>query len=266
MKRLPLVLFFVCMIIMGGVGGTVRASGVMQEDLSLFFEGFKGTFVLYDQNNDNYIIYNEEQAEKRVSPCSTFKIYNSLIGLESGVLDKEDVYTLIKWNGKEYTISSWNRDHTLASAISNSVVWYYQEVASRVGSQRMQEYINKLHYGNQDISGGITQFWLRSSIKISAKEQVELLRKLYSYELPFEKENIDIVKRIIVLSNENAVFSGKTGSGYENDKYIFGWFVGCIERDGNKYFFATNIEGDDGAHGGKAREITKAILREKGLL
>ena len=32
------------------------------------------------------------------------------------------------------------------------------------------------------------------------------------------------------------------------------------------YVFATNIEAADGANGGKAREITKLILKEMGIL
>lgn len=248
--------------------GTVQASNAtIRDDLQKYFTGYEGTFVLYDETSDQYTIYNEPQSNARLSPCSTFKIFNSLIGLESGVLDKEDVFTLIKWNGQQYPFPSWNHDHTLSSAIANSVVWYYQELARRVGNDRMAEYVNKLHYGNQDISGGIDRFWLRSSLKISAREQVELLKQLYGDQLPFAPDNIAVVKKIIVLStSDNLIFSGKTGSAYQNGQYTLGWFVGCVEKGGRKYFFATNIQHGQDAHGGKAREITKLILKELELL
>lgn len=267
MKKIILLLVTVLLFTGMHSGSDAKASGIIQQDYSKYFAGYTGTFVLYDRSNDQYTIYNQQQSDKRLSPCSTFKIYNALIGLESGILDREDVYTLFKWNGTQYPFPHWNKDQTLASAISGSVVWYFQELASRVGSDRMQYYLDSLPYGNCDILGGITRFWLRSSLRISAKEQVDLLNRLYSGDIPFSQDNINVVKKDIVLANEDGViFSGKTGSGYENGKWILGWFVGCVEKDGKSYFFATNIEANDNASGGKAREITTTILQDMGLL
>lgn len=241
---------------------------VAREDFGKYFEGFTtGTFVMYDEANDQYTVFNEPQSTNRLSPCSTFKIYSSLAGLETGVLDQEDVYTLAKWNGTQYTFPTWNHDQTLASATRDSVVWYFQKLASQIGTERMQTYLDKIEYGNRDISGGLTTFWLRSSLQISAREQVDLLYRLYSGKLPVSPENVAIVKKNITLSENNGVrFMGKTGSGLQNDKWILGWFVGCVEKQGQRYFFATNIQGQDGAIGGKAREITKSILRDLQVL
>jgi beta-lactamase class D len=131
----------------------------------------------------------------------------------------------------------------------------------------MQSYVDKLEYGNRDISGGLTTFWLRSSLQISAREQVDLLHRLYSGKLPISSDNVEIVKKNITLSENNGVrLMGKTGSGFEDGKWILGWFVGCVEKQGNHYFFATNIQAPDGATGGKAREITKLILKDLGVL
>jgi bla regulator protein BlaR1 len=235
------------------------------EDLSTYFTGYEGCFVLYDLKANTYTIYNKEKSIKRLPPNSSFKIYNSLIGLESGVLKDEN--TLFKWDGTKHGIETWNRDHTLASAFSNSVVWYYKMLATQVGEKSMQEYIDKIEYGNKDISGGIDKFWLQSSIKISPMEQIELLRKFYNYELPFTKENVAIVKKIMIISNENGiVFRGKTGSGMKDNKYINGWFVGYVEKEGKVYLFATNIEAAQEADGKKAKEITIELLKAKDLL
>lgn len=237
----------------------------IDEDLSTYFTGYDGCFVLYNLENNTYTIHNKEKSTKRLSPNSTFKIYNSLIGLENGVLKDEN--TMFKWDGTKHDSLSWNRDHTLASAFSNSVVWYYKILASQVGEKTMQEYVDKLGYGNKDISGGIDKFWLQSSIKISPMEQVELLRKMYYYDLTFAKKNIDIVKKIMILSSENGtVFRGKTGSGTKDNKYINGWFVGYVEKEGKVYFFATNIEAEQDAKGKQAKDITIRILRDKDLL
>lgn len=242
-----------------------KATTTATEDLSGYFEGFEGCFVLLDGKKDELTVYNEVKCKKRVPPCSTFKIVNSLIGLETGVLQDEN--TLLKWDGTKYPIPEWNKDHTLASAVSNSVVWYFQQVAAKIGEERMQSYLNRISYGNMDISGGITKFWLQSSLMVSPLEQVELLRNFHEYNLPFSSRNIDIVKKVLVLSKENGVaFSGKTGSGISDGKGVNGWFVGYVERDNNVYYFAANIEAEDGASGVKAKELAAKILKDKGIL
>lgn len=233
---------------------------VISEDFSQYFAGNKGSFVLFDKNKNIYFIYDEVQSQQRVSPCSTFKIINSLIGLEAQILQDEN--TVLKWNGKRNEIDAWNRDHTLASAFSNSVVWYYQAVASKVGREKMESLLKEADYGNIDISGGLTKFWLNSSLKISPLEQVVLLRKFYSYGLPFSRKNIDIVKNIMIISANNVRFlSGKTGFAGSG----LGWFVGYVEKDNNVYFFATKLEGSN-ITPSTARKITETILKDKELL
>ena len=242
------------------------------ESFGNYFDGFQGTFVLYDESRELYTIYNPEQSLKRLTPCSSSKIYNALIGLETGVIADENF--VIQWDGTPQPMAMWEKDQTLASAISGSVVWYYKEFIHQVGKERAQWYYDEMDYGNRDISGGQVfvdpkgdPFWIRSSLKINAIEQVDLLTKFYKYDLPFSKRNIEIVKKCIILSDKDGiVFSGKTGSGSEKGKYIVGWFVGSIEKDGKRYNFATNIEGTDGASGGKARGISIEILKDMGLL
>lgn len=268
MERWFLVVLMLIFVNLGSVTSANAAAFMERADFGKYFAEFTaGTFVMYDEANDQYIVFNEPQSVKRLSPCSTFKIYNSLAGLETGVLDQEDIYTLLKWNRTQYTFPAWNHDQTLASATRDSVVWYFQELASRIGTDRMQKYLNTIEYGNRDISGGLTTFWLRSSLQISAREQVDLLQKLYSGKLPVSPQNVAIVKKNITLSeHDNMRFMGKTGSGFQEDKWLLGWFVGCVEKPGNRYFFATNIQASDGATGGKAREITKLILKDLQVL
>lgn len=234
-------------------------------DFASFFQGYEGCFVLYNVKQNSYIRYNEKRCEERLSPCSTFKIPNSLIGLETGVVkDENHVY---KWDGVKRPIESWNRDHDLRSAIANSAVWYYQKLAAEVGETRMKEWLGKLHYGNEDISGGITTFWLDNSLKISANEQIDFLTKFYKNELPFSQRSLDIVKNVLILSKtDQSVFRGKTGSGYEENGKTWGWFVGYVETGGNAYVFATNIEAKSGANGRKAREIVENIIKSLSLL
>ena len=230
-------------------------------DLSLYFEDFKGCFILFDKNRNEYSIFNETKSQTRISPCSTFKIVNSLFGLDTGVLQDEN--TLFKWGGEKYSISEWNKDQTMASAFRDSVVWYYQKVASGVGTDRMQKYLNSISYGDANMSGGLTHFWLDSTLKISPLEQIELLKRFYSYQLPFSTRNIDIVKKIMLISDSNGVrLSGKTGTAGQKN----GWFVGYVEKGNDVYYFAANIEAKKNATGVNARSITLRILNDKKIL
>ncbi|HVQ35961.1 MAG TPA: penicillin-binding transpeptidase domain-containing protein, partial [Pyrinomonadaceae bacterium] len=220
------------------------------QDLSSYFKGTNGAFVVYDLKNDRYVRYNPHRCRQRFSPKSTFKIPNSLIGLETGVI--RDAEFVIPWNREKYPPAGWSQepfihwpeDHTLRSAIKYSVLWYYREVALRVGSQPMKKYVASFNYGNKDVSGRVDNFWLNNVLKISADEQVEFLRALYTGRLPVSKRSIGIVKDILVLEKTPAYqLSGKTGGGPISEGVVIGWFVGYLESNGNVYFFATNIEG-----------------------
>lgn len=264
MKKTINIFLMLIMLTCLGVSNVQAAETVEDANLAKYFSGFaSGTFVMYDAKNDRYTIYNLEQSKKPLSPCSTFKIYSSLIGLETGVLSKDNDTTLLEWDGGQYSIPSWHQNHTLASATKNSVVWYFQKVVEKIGAERMQKYLNEINYGNKDISSGLTTFWLDESLKISAQQQVKLLRKLYDYQLPFNPENIQIVKQNINLINTaDNIFAGKTGSNGSS----LGWFVGYATKGNNEYFFAVNIEGQGEVSGSVAREISRAILQEYEIL
>lgn len=254
------------------VTGVVTVSA---QDLSSFFKDTKGAFVLYDQRNDRYMRYNETRCRMRFSPKSTFKIPNSLIGLETGVIRDADF--VIPWNRQKYPpqdnwdqfpFKHWGQDHALRSAIKYSVLWYYRELALHVGQQRMRKYVKALDYGNKDISGGIDSFWLNGGLKISADEQVEFLKKFYAGRLPISQRSVEIVKDILVLEQTPQYkLSAKTGGGSLAEGKYIGWFVGYLETQGNVYFFATNIEGASYPEiRDKRIDVTKRILVELGLL
>ncbi len=234
-------------------------------DFKARFGKFDGCFILRDMNAGWTLRYNETRCAQPLSPCSTFKIFNAMAGLEAGVVEGPD--TLIKWDGKERWSKAWNHDHTLASAIRDSVLWYFQEVARRIGAERMKGYIDACGYGNRDISGGIDQFWLQSSLTISANQQIDFLQQLYTGRLPFKPAVMETVKKMLVVDHgEGWTLSGKTGSGTTNDKRTLGWFVGRIISNKHEYVFALNISADDGAWGPGARELVTTILGDLGLM
>ncbi len=228
-------------------------------DLSSCFQGYEGSFVLYDMAQDTWNIYDIDRAALRVSPDSTYKIYDALIGLEAGIITPED--STMEWNRELYPFQEWNADQTLQSAMSASVNWYFQEIDKQLGTSAIDRYIREIRYGNENTKGGLSSYWMESSLKISPIEQVELLRKLYENSLGFRTKNIDTVKDSILLSSsESGNLYGKTGTGCIDGKDVNGWFVGYVEAPDNTWFFAANIAANDDASGNSAAEITRHIL------
>ena len=233
-------------------------------DFSKYFGKYEGSFVLYDLGNDAWSIHDIEHATLRVAPDSTYKIYDALFGLEEGVITPEDSF--IAWNGESYPFEAWNADQTLQSAMSSSVNWYFQSVDEQLGTTSVYDYIKEIGYGNKNMSGDFSTYWMESSLKISPIEQVELLTQLQNNNFGFAPENINAVKDSICLSSSDAgTFYGKTGTGRVDGQDVNGWFIGYIETADNTYFFATNIGADSDATGGNATEITMSILSDMNI-
>mgnify|MGYP000606331219 CR=1 FL=1 len=80
---------------------------ITEADWSDYFGGLNGTAVIYDPSASQYTIYNPDLAVTRSSPCSTFKVISSLIGLESGIIDPEN--STRTWSGEIFWNEDWNR-------------------------------------------------------------------------------------------------------------------------------------------------------------
>jgi beta-lactamase class D len=223
-----------------------------------YFPHNKGTFVMRDMLTNQTFIYNEERARKPQPPESTFKIVNALIGLQVGVV--QDEYEVKRWDGVKRSRGEWNKDHTLGSAMRASAVWYYQAMARDIGKERMQEWLNKLNYGNKDISAGIDTFWLNSSLQISPLEEMEFLSRLVQEKLPFDKKHMKTVKRMLIQEEgDNYTLFGKTGT---RNNPPAGWFVGFVESNYHTYVFAANIDGQGTVAPQKIKDLATDILKE----
>ena len=236
-------------------------------DLTKEYQGYDAAFVLYDLHSNTTSRYNVDRCAQGFLPASTFKILNSLIALETGVIP--DVDYQIKWDGTVYDVASWNQDQTMETAFRNSVVWYYQQIAQRIGSETMQKYIKLVGYGNEDMGGALNSFWLDGNLRISADEQVDFLHRFYSGELPFSARSVSKVKDLLLIKQADGIkLSGKTGStGVGKDRIA--WFVGYIEANNNVYFFATNISplsADATINGEIAKTITIKAMQKIKLL
>jgi beta-lactamase class D len=247
-------------------------------DLKSYFGDFIGGFCIYDLKIDSYIQYNPEHCKKRFSPCSTFKIPNSLIGLESGVIP--DTGFVIKYDSilhpkDPYLLANepfkfWYQDLSLNRAFKYSCVWYYQELVRRVGQEQMKIFVDYLDYGNKDISSGIDNYWLCGSMQISINEQIDFLKKLYTHKLNgFSDRTIEAVKSIMLYETTGDYkLYGKTGGGDCWDNKTIGWYVGFIETDTGPKIFAMNIIVNDfnDLKNNFRIELTKKILKELNVI
>jgi len=242
---------------------------VIEKNFGSIFEkfGVDGCFILYNQAGNEYIKYNPTLCDTGYIPASTFKIPNSLIALEEGVI--KDTNQIIKWDGHEWPNKPWNQDQTLKTSMKFSCIWAYIGIAEQAGIKKYQDYVNSFDCGNKNLTGPPTRFWLAGLFRISANQQIDFLRKFYNYELPkISRQSIDIVKDIIVIEQtDNYKFSGKTGGGMLTETDYVMWLVGYIEKDNKPYFYAMNFKTNDFNKTSQARyEITKDILRELKLI
>ena len=229
--------------------------------------GVDGCFTLLNNANGEVTVYNMELDTQRFSPASTFKIVNSLIGLQTGRITDEKM--VIKWDGIKRPVENWNKDMDMAAAFKVSCVPYYQEVARRIGRDTMQQWIDSIGYGNKNISGPIDSFWLNGHLKISPDEQLGLVKKLYFDQLPFRKSVQQIV-RDVMLQEDNTSYklSYKTGWGADEKQNDIGWVAGWIEENRHVYFFVTFVRATKpGTDINAVRmNITKAILKQMGFM
>lgn len=266
--RFTLIINFIFLVLVLLPGLVIAQTTETREDFKIFYDQYKvdGSFVLYDQSKDKYIFYNQSQFKRAFTPASTFKICNSLIGLETGVIEDENF--VIPWDSVERRVPSWNQDQDLKSAYKNSTVWYYQELARRVGGEKMKYWLEKTNYGNADTSGGIDKFWLSGGLRVTPEQQIDFLKRLNDNKLPFTQRSMDIVKKIMIAKEtSDYIVRAKTGWGFQDGLNI-GWYVGYVETNNNVYYFANCIQtsDDDNPDFAKSRiEITYLILDKLGI-
>ena len=216
-------------------------------------------FLLYEIGVGEVRRHPADTCATRVSPQSTFKVPHALAALDAGVV--KDADTLFKYDGHPVDFPAWGRDHTLASAMHFSVVWYFQEIARRLGPERERAYLERFHYGNQDASGGLTTFWLGRSLAISPEEEQRFFLDLYGGRLDASPAAIATLKRILVqpagtIVNaqgehpfaapwpRGVVVSAKTGSGPTGGGRAVRWLVGHVQRGSRSWVFVSNVVGD----------------------
>ncbi|MDE7341211.1 MAG: class D beta-lactamase [Lachnospiraceae bacterium] len=254
---------------------------IIETDWSQYFGGLNGAAVVYDSSEGTCMIYNEELAMTRRSPCSTFKIISSLLALENGILDPDD--SVRAWSGEIFWNENWNRDIGFADAFQTSCVWYFREVIDEIGKDRMQAGLEKISYGNCDISDwegrlntnnnnrALTGFWIESSLQISPKEQTEVMARIFGGDTGYAAETINRLKQVMLVEDPiveqngtNLSVYGKTGMGKAQGVTVDAWFTGFAGTPAGNLYFCVYLGQTDGMDvtSSAAKEIALRILAD----
>jgi beta-lactamase class D len=243
-----------------GAGASARET-VAREDLAAVFQqmGIVGTFAALDVAADRLVLVNAERASIRFVPASTFKIPNTLIALETGVV--KDAGEVFRYDGKPRAVKAWERDMSLREAIAVSNVPIYQELARRIGLAQYRVWLDRLDYGNRETGTALERFWLDGPLAISAVEQARFLALLARGRLPASARAHAIVRDIIrIEEKEGRVLFAKTGWSGK-----IGWWTGWVERGDRITTFALNIDMTAAAEAPKRIDLGKALLARLGV-
>lgn len=242
---------------------------IIEADWSPYFNDLNGAAVVYNASKKQYTIYNRELALTQRSPCSTFKIISSLIALENGIFEPEN--SVRTWSGEEYWKEEWNHDIDFREAFQTSCVWYFREVADEIGKELMKEELERLKYGNCDISDwegrlntnnnnpALTGFWVESSLAISPKEQVEVMERIFGKDAIYSKETQKELKKVMLLPEENksdVSIYGKTGMGKAHGITVDAWFTGLAENTEDTIYYCVYLGRTDGM------DVTSSLAKE----
>lgn len=242
---------------------------IVEADWSEYFNGLNGTAVVYDISNRQFTIYNRDLAATRSSPCSTFKIISSLIALENGILEPED--STRTWSGEKFWNENWNKDIDFGEAFRTSCVWYYRQVIDDIGEDMLQKELDKLQYGNCDLSDwegrlntnnsnrALTGFWIESSLMISPKEQVEVMERIFGTNSDYSEETQNELKQVMLVTEQDRAdisIYGKTGMGKANGIVVDAWFTGFAESATGNIYFCVRLGTTDGMN------VSSALAKE----
>jgi beta-lactamase class D len=222
-----------------------------------------------------------EACRTRITPASTFKVPHALAALDAGVVSGPD--ELLRYDGAGQWAESARRDHTLASAIRHSVVWYFQRVAERLGPEREAAYLRRLAFGNMDASSGLTSFWIGGSLQVTPEEQQAFWVKLWNDDLPIARPAIEAVKKMLeepagVVVNQagpqpfggpwaaGVTVSAKPGSATDRSGRGVRWLIGNVTRGSRSFVFVSCVIGPRELDANDAIDLAARSLRESHVL
>jgi len=237
-------------------------------------------FLLYEMGVGEVRRNPSAACRTRVTPASTFKVPHALAALDAGVVTPGEVF---RYDGTGDWPLSARRDHTLASSLRHSVLWYFQRIAQRLGAEREQAYLRKFAFGNMDSTSALTSFWVGGSLQVTPEEQQAFWVKLYENQLPVAPSAVTTVKELIIQPRGVVVnaagehsfdapwqagttVSTKTGSAADRSGRGVRWLIGHVDQGGRKFIFVSCVMGPRDVEANAAIDLAAKALREAHVL
>lgn len=227
----------------------------------------EGAFLLQDLHSGSRWVVGARLAGQGFLPCSTFKVPNSLIGLQEGRIDPA---VKRPWDGVRRDFAGWNQDTDLAHSLEHSVVWYHRAVAREVGLPAMKRHLAAFAFGNGNFAHGVDGFWLEGPFRVTPRNQLAFHAKLRAHALPVAEAHQALVERLIVRAKTaDVTWRGKTGLGRQDGRAL-GWLAGSLDRaDGRSWAYVLLVlDRSDRMMSliPKRPRLVKAFLRHFGAL
>ncbi|MEQ1070566.1 Beta-lactamase [Acinetobacter lwoffii] len=233
--------------------------------IAQLFDQAQSAGVLVIQRGQQIQVYGNDlsRADTEYVPASTFKMLNALIGLQHGKATTNEIF---KWDGKKRSFAAWEKDMTLGEAMQASAVPVYQELARRIGLELMQQEVQRIQFGNQQIGQQVDNFWLVGPLKVTPKQEVQFVSALAREQLAFDPQVQQQVKAMLFLQERKAYrLYVKSGWGMDVEPQV-GWLTGWVETPQAEIVaFSLNMQMRNGIDPAIRLEILQQALAELGL-
>jgi beta-lactamase class D len=256
-----------------GIGAPAFDTDKLEAAIDGSFGGIGTCVVINDTRSGSQLFrYNAPSACMRPwPPCDTFEVPSALIGLETGAITPA---TVVKWNHTPQPVTGWQHDSDLKSAFRDSIQWWDQALAVKVGQDAYRDRLRAFGYGNASPSGPAGSFWLGPSqggaLMISTQDQAGFLHRLYTDGLPVKAANGAYVEGLMLDETRgDYVMSGKSGtcaSTGDGSRQV-AWWIGRLKSSKADYVFAASLEtgNDTSLPAEEIRHRMKVVFTQAGL-
>lgn len=212
------------------------------------------------------------------TPASTFKVPLAVMGYDAGFLSDAHTPALpfkkgyADWGGEE-----WRQTADPTRWMDYSIVWYSQQIAKSLGAAQLQRYSAAFDYGNADFSGdkgkdnGLERAWISSSLKVTPRQQLAFLTKLFNGQLPVSQHAMTTTISILQqrTSADGWQLRGKTGSAFPrfadgnfDRAHGWGWYVGAASKGDDQLVFVRLTQDDKRVEGSTGLRTRDALIAE----
>lgn len=244
---------------------SLPSQSISTQAIASLFDQAQSSGVLVIQRDQQVQVYGNDlnRANTEYVPASTFKMLNALIGLQHGKATTNEIF---KWDGKKRSFAAWEKDMTLGQAMQASAVPVYQELARRIGLELMQQEVQRIQFGNQQIGHQVDNFWLVGPLKVTPKQEVEFASALAQEQLAFDPRVQQQVKTMLLLQERQAYrLYAKSGWGMDVEPQV-GWLTGWIETPQDEIVaFSLNMQMQSNMDPAIRLKILQQALAELGL-